>query len=71
MAATPDSILSQIRKLKERREKMEYKERRIFEETEGDPPPATVIEYRRIIEVDNANLREFQRKLERFYPVPV
>ena len=50
---------------------MEYKERRLFQENKGDPPPETIAEYNRIIEVDTANMRELQRKLERFYPVPL
>ena len=51
--------------------KMEYKSRRLFEENKGDPPPGTIAEYNMIMEVDAKNLREFQRKLERFYPVTV
>jgi hypothetical protein len=71
MTSSHESILSEIERLQERRVKMEYKERRLFELSKGNPPPETVIEYHRIIEVDAANIEELQKKLERFYPVVV
>jgi hypothetical protein len=64
-------MLSEIGRLQQALVKMEYKERRLFEETKGNPPSGTVLEYRRIMEVDAANMRKLRKELERFYPVPL
>ena len=71
MSTTPSSILSEMERLQKSREKMEYKERRLFEESWGNPPPETIAEYHRIIEVDARNIQRLKEKLERFYPVVV
>ena len=63
--------MSEMERLRKSLIKIEYKSRRLFEEHKGDPPPGTIAEYNRIMEVDAANMRKLQRELERFYPVPV
>ena len=71
MTSPQESILSEMERLRKSLIKIEYKSRRLFEEHKGDPPPGTIAEYNRIMEVDAANMRKLQRELERFYPVPV
>jgi hypothetical protein len=71
MSTTPSSILSEMKRLQKSLIKIEYKSRRLFQENKGDPPPGTIAEYNRIMEVDATNLQRLKKELERFYPVPL
>ena len=71
MTSPRESILHEMERLRKNQKKIEHKYRRLFEEHKGDPPPGTIAEYDRIMEVNTANMLKFQRKLERFYPVPL
>ena len=57
-----NSILSEMIRLEKSLIKMEYKMRRLFEESQGNPDQDTVIEYNRIMQVDYANLEILMKK---------
>jgi hypothetical protein len=60
-----------MKRLQESLIKMEYKSRRLFEESGGNPPPETILQYDMYMMGDKAKLQELREKFERFYPVPV
>ncbi|MEM7815551.1 MAG: hypothetical protein QXN71_00340 [Candidatus Aenigmatarchaeota archaeon] len=63
MGKSPESILFQIQRLQKSLIKMEYKTRRLFEEYEGNPPPETILAYKRIMEVDATNLERLKKEI--------
>ncbi|MCX6814415.1 MAG: hypothetical protein NTY20_02095 [Candidatus Aenigmarchaeota archaeon] len=62
-----ESIQFEIDRIQKGLIKMEYKQRRLFEEHGGNPPPETVRTYDRIMEVDAANLQKLKKELEGGY----
>jgi hypothetical protein len=71
MSTTPSSILAEMERLQKSLIKIEYKSRRLFEESGGNPPPETILQYDMYMMRNGAKLQELRKELERFYPVPL
>ena len=71
MTSVRESILLEIGRLQQSINKIEYKSRRLFEESGGNPPPETILQYDMYITGDRTRLQELRKKLESLYPVPV